>query len=121
MGSAVILGHVDSALGAGHLGVFFRLGNTAPGEAISVTMANGSFTSWNITSVHLYPDNHFPDALVYGRSGSPTLRWVTCGGAFDYQSHAYQSALVVTARSADLARAAELPASRARRAMATAS
>lgn len=99
-GSAVILGHVDSALGAGHLGVFFRLGDATPGEAISVTLADGSVTNWKVTSVHLYSDSQFPDALVYDRSGPPTLRLVTCGGAFDYQSHSYQSAVVVTARPA---------------------
>lgn len=96
-GSAVILGHVDSALGTGHLGVFFRLGDATPGEGITVTLANGSVTSWDVTSVNLYSDSQFPNALVYGRSGPPTLRLVTCGGAFDYQSHAYQSAVVVTA------------------------
>lgn len=71
MGSAVILGHVDSALGAGHLGVFFRLGNAAPGEAISVTMANGSVTSWDVASVHLYPDNLFP---MHSSTGAPIRR-----------------------------------------------
>lgn len=99
-GSAVILGHVDSAAGAGHLGAFFRLGNATPGERITVTLANGSVTSWAVTSAHLYPDDQFSDALVYGRSGPPTLRLVTCGGAFDYATHTYQSALVVTARPA---------------------
>jgi sortase (surface protein transpeptidase) len=94
----VILGHVDSALGAGHLGVFFRLGDATPGDRIVVTLTNSSVTSWVVTSAHLYPDGQFPDALVYERSGPPTLRLVTCGGAFDYQTHTYQSALVVTAR-----------------------
>ncbi|MHB8263286.1 MAG: class F sortase [Acidimicrobiales bacterium] len=97
-GSAVILGHVDSALGAGHIGVFFRLGDAIPGDGITVTLANGSVTSWVVTSVRLYPDNQFPDAFVYERSGPPMLRLVTCGGAFNYQSHAYQSALVLSAR-----------------------
>lgn len=97
-GSAVILGHVDSALGAGHLGAFFRLGAAVPGDRVTVTSADGSITAWSVTSVRLYPDQQFPDAHVYARSGPPTLRLVTCGGAFDYQSHAYQSAVVVSAR-----------------------
>ncbi|MHB1709999.1 MAG: class F sortase [Acidimicrobiales bacterium] len=104
-GSAVILGHVDSALGAGKLGVFFRLGDATRGEAITVTLANGTVTSWDVLSVRLYPDNRFPDALVYTRSGPPLLRLVTCGGAFDYQTHAYRSALVVTARPVNAAQA----------------
>lgn len=98
VGSAVILGHVDSAAGAGHLGAFFPLGNARSGDLITVTLMDGSATSWVVTSARLYSDSQFPNAVVYGRSGPPTLRLVTCGGPFDYQTHLYQSALVVTAR-----------------------
>jgi hypothetical protein len=97
-GSAVILGHVDSAIGAGGLGVFFRLGDLRPGESLDVRLADGSVTHWVVTSRHLYGDAAFPDALVYGVAGPPTLRLVTCGGSFDWQTHLYQSALVVSAR-----------------------
>jgi len=96
-GSAVILGHVDSAVGAGHLGVFFRLGNLAPGQRIIVALANGSVTRWVVTATVLYPDDRFPNTLVYARSGPPVLRLVTCGGTFDWQTHGYESVLVVTA------------------------
>jgi hypothetical protein len=93
----VILGHVDSALGAGHLGVFFKLGDLQPGQLITVTLADGAATQWEITSVRLYNDDQFPDGVVYDHSGPPTLRLVTCGGAFDWQTHEYDSATVVTA------------------------
>ncbi len=96
-GSAVILGHVDSALGQGGLGVFFRLGDARVGEGIDVTLANGTTTHWTVTSVRLYADSDFPDSVVYARSGPPVLRLVTCGGAFDWSTHEYVSAVVVTA------------------------
>lgn len=99
-GSAVILGHVDSAIGAGHLGVFFPLGNLRVGQAVTVDLADGTATRWVVTSVVLYPDNQFPDSLVYARSGPPTLRLVTCGGTFDPETHSYESATVVTATPA---------------------
>ncbi len=99
-GSAVILGHVDSAVGAGHLGVFYRLGDVQPGASITVTSADGATTDWVVVSTVLYPDQGFPDAVVYDPTGPPTLRLVTCGGAFDPQTHSYQSAVVVTARPA---------------------
>jgi hypothetical protein len=94
-GSAVILGHVDSALGG--LGVFFRLGDLRTGQGVDVTLANGTTTHWTVTSVHLYANAVFPDALVYARTGPPALRLVTCGGAFDGSTHEYESTLVVTA------------------------
>lgn len=98
-GSAVILGHVDSALGAGHLGVFFRLGDLQPGQDITVTLANGTVTRWRVRSATLYPNGQFPDAKVYDRSGPPVLRLVTCGGAFNWRTHRYESATVVTAQA----------------------
>jgi sortase family protein len=97
-GSAVILGHVDSALGEGGLGVFFRLGDVLAGQRIDVTLANHITTHWTVTSVRLYADALFPDALVYARTGPPALRLVTCGGAFDWSTHEYESSLVVTAQ-----------------------
>jgi hypothetical protein len=96
-GSAVILGHVDSALGQGRLGVFFRLGDVRAGQRIDVTLANHITTRWTVTSVRLYADARFPDAVVYARNGTPALRLVTCGGAFDWSTHEYESSLVVTA------------------------
>jgi hypothetical protein len=99
-GSAVILGHVDSALGQGGVGVFFRLGDVRPGQTIDVTLANHTTTHWTVISVRLYSDGLFPDALVYDRSGPPVLRLVTCGGAFDWSTHEYESSVVVTAHPA---------------------
>lgn len=96
-GSAVLLGHVDSAAGRGHLGVFFHLGNAKPGEHLDVTLADHTVTHWSVTAATLYPDGHFPDAVVYNPAGPPTLRLVTCGGKFDPSTGEYQSAVVVTA------------------------
>ena len=96
-GSAVLLGHVDSAVGAGHLGVFFRLGELVPGNAIQLKLANGVVTRWTAVSTALYEDSQFPDASVYSQTGAPTLRLVTCGGQFNWATHHYESTVVVTA------------------------
>lgn len=96
-GSAVLLGHVDSAIGSGHLGAFFSLGKAQRGDKATVTLADHVVTRWSVRSVVLYPDARFPDATVYARTGSPTLRLVTCGGRFDPTTHLYQSVVVVTA------------------------
>ncbi len=101
-GSAVILGHVNSAIGAGHLGVFFRLGDLKVGQTVAVVLADGVVTHWVVESDVMYPDAHFPDAVVYARSGPPTLRLVTCGGTYNWSTHVYESAVVVTARLASV-------------------
>lgn len=100
-GSAVLLGHVDSAVGAGHLGVFFRLGELVPGDTILVKLANGALTRWRAVSTALYEDKQFPDASVYSRTGNPKLQLVTCGGQFNWDTHHYESTLVVTATETD--------------------
>jgi Sortase domain len=100
-GSAVLLGHVDSAVGAGRLGVFFRLGELNPGDAVLVRLANDALTRWTIVSTVVYDDRRFPDAVVFGRSGPPTLRLVTCGGRFNWETHHYESTVVVTAAETD--------------------
>jgi len=99
-GSAAILGHVDSAIGAGHLGVFFKLGNLAPGTTIGVTLADGATTNWVVTSDVLYPDSSFPDSVAYAVTGPPTLSLITCGGTFNYATHLYESSILITAREA---------------------
>lgn len=96
-GSAVLLGHVDSAAGAGRLGVFFRLGDIAPGGTIEVQLADGVLTRWTAVATVLYRDGDFPNALIYATAGRPTLRLVTCGGPFNWHTHHYESTVVVTA------------------------
>lgn len=80
--------------------MFFRLGDLRPGQSVDVTLADGSITRWLVRSVRLYSDVHFPDTTVYDPSGPSALRLVTCGGTFDWRTHTYESATVVTAQPA---------------------
>lgn len=102
-GSAVILGHVDSAIGAGHLGTFYRLGDLEAGDTVSVTLDSGVVTHWSVVSDVLYADTDFPDSVVYDPTGPPMLRLVTCGGTYDTSTHEYEGAVVVTAELTSVA------------------
>lgn len=97
-GSAVILGHVDSAVGVGHLGVFFSLGKLRPRQTITVLEVNATVTQWMVTSTRLYANGNFPNAAVYDPTGAPTLHLVTCGGIYNWRTHHYESAVVATAQ-----------------------
>jgi hypothetical protein len=91
LGSAVILGHVDSYQGPG---VFFRLGALRPGDRISVRLADGTVTHFVVDKVASYPKTRFPAHQVYGPHGYSALQLVTCGGTFDRATGHYLSNIV---------------------------
>lgn len=94
-GSAVLLGHVDAA-GVGPA-VFYRLGDLAPGNTISITRQDGKTAIFRVTSVGLYSQNDFPSGRVYQDTQVPSLRLITCGGAFDWNTHLYLDRTIVWA------------------------
>jgi sortase (surface protein transpeptidase) len=93
-GPAVIAGHVDSFDGPG---VFFELRRLAPGDEILVRRADGIVGTFLVTDVQTYAKRDFPTDLVYAGDGTPSLRLVTCGGAFDEGSRTYRENVVVFA------------------------
>jgi Sortase domain len=91
LGSAVILGHVDSYRGPA---VFFRLRSLRPGDAVEVRLADGIVAHFAVTAVETYLKDQFPAERVYGPHGSSALQLVTCGGEFDRQARSYLSNIV---------------------------
>jgi sortase (surface protein transpeptidase) len=93
LGSAVILGHVDSYLGPG---VFFQLRTLAAGDQVDVDLSDGETAEFTVNTVSMYSKQQpFPAQRVYGSHGSSALQLVTCGGAFDHQTGSYLSNIVV--------------------------
>lgn len=110
VGSAVILGHVDSYLGPA---VFFRLRYLRPGDKVEVRLADGVITHFVVNTVAMYPKTHFPTRLVYGSRGYSELQLVTCGGTFDTETRNYLSNVVVyTSLFSVTGKAGTRPASR---------
>jgi hypothetical protein len=92
LGSAVILGHVDSYLGPA---VFFRLRTLRPGDRVDVKLADGVMAHFVVQHVAMYLKASFPTVRVYGSHGYSALQLVTCGGVFDTQTRHYLSNIVV--------------------------
>lgn len=90
-GPTVILGHVDSYQGPG---IFFRLGTLRPGDLVSVRRADGRVITYRITGVREYAKSSFPTIAVYANTPLPTIRLITCGGAFDQTTRHYLSNVV---------------------------
>jgi Sortase domain len=95
IGSAVILGHVDSFRGPG---TFFYLKNLKAGNSITVKLADGAIAHFVVVRVVQYSKTAFPDRLVFGSHGTQTLQLVTCGGTFDHATGHYESNIVVFSR-----------------------
>jgi hypothetical protein len=94
-GPAVIAGHVDSRTGPA---VFFRLDRLRARDPIVVVRRGGSRVRFLVQRVARYRKAAFPTAAVYGPTRGPTLRLITCSGAFDAASGHYLDNTVVYAR-----------------------
>ncbi|MEX2204064.1 MAG: class F sortase, partial [Actinomycetota bacterium] len=95
LGPAILLGHVDSAVGGPS--VFFRLGELRAGDRVSITRADDSIAVFIVDGVHRYAKDDFPTRLVYGNLDHAGLRLLTCGGPFDEVSGHYLDNIVVFA------------------------
>ena len=91
LGSAVILGHVDSYRGPA---VFFRLRQLHLGDDVDVTLTDGVRLRYRVIGLAMYLKSRFPARLVYGPRPYSALQLVTCGGAFDAATGHYLSNLV---------------------------
>jgi LPXTG-site transpeptidase (sortase) family protein len=92
VGSAVILGHVDSYLGPA---VFFQLPTLLAGDQVEVSLADGVNAYFVVDTVVMYPKDQFPTSLVYESHGYQALQLITCGGTFDPETGHYLSNVVV--------------------------
>ncbi|WP_165989923.1 class F sortase [Streptomyces sp. YIM 98790] len=92
-GTALIAGHVDDANGPA---VFYHLGALRRGDLVEVARADGRTAVFLVDAVEVFDREMFPDELVYGHTGRPELRLITCGGGFSH-SQGYLGNVVVFA------------------------
>ncbi|WP_435852006.1 class F sortase [Streptomyces rubradiris] len=79
-GTAVVTGHVDTP--AGEPGVFYDLGTLTEGATIEISRADQKMAVFAVRAVELYDKKRFPSEKVYGATGRPELRLITCGGGY---------------------------------------
>ncbi|MFE0651715.1 class F sortase [Streptomyces sp. NPDC059534] len=98
-GTAVVVGHRDTRTGPA---VFLNLDSLSAGNTVRVARADGRVAVFTVDRVRTYAKAEFPDKEVYGATGRPELRLLTCGGVFD-RSTGYEANIVVFAHLTDLA------------------
>jgi Sortase domain len=94
IGSAIIVGHIDSVI---RPGVFYRLSELRRGDDVFVKRADGTTVEFRVTANQTYLKDRFPTEQVYGPTPDAELRLITCGGAFDPATGHYLSNIVVYA------------------------
>jgi sortase (surface protein transpeptidase) len=93
-GTSVIVGHVDNKAGPS---VFFSLGMLQKDKLIEVPRADGSTAVFSVYANEVFAKKAFPVERVYGDTGQPELRVITCGGAYS-KATGYTGNVVVFAR-----------------------
>ncbi|MFD9909480.1 class F sortase [Streptomyces sp. NPDC059063] len=97
-GTAVVVGHVDNQRGPA---VFYGLGSLKKGDRVEVLRQDRRTAVFEIYGIEVFAKNDFPGQRVYGNSGVPELRVITCGGGFSKQ-RGYDGNVVVFARLVDV-------------------
>ncbi|MGW2476660.1 class F sortase [Streptomyces sp. NPDC001665] len=96
-GTSVIVGHVDNKAGPA---VFYGLGSLKKGDHIEVDRSDDRVAVFEVYGVEVFAKNDFPGARVYGDTGQPELRVITCGGGYT-KANGYDGNVVVFARLVD--------------------
>jgi hypothetical protein len=94
-GPAVVVGHVDSVGGPG---VFYHLRALRKNDVIKIAAKDGSIIHYTVSSTMAAPKNKFPTKTVYGRTPKPTIRLITCDGAFNSSTGHYVDNFIVFAQ-----------------------
>ncbi|WP_327113323.1 class F sortase [Streptomyces sp. NBC_01341] len=101
-GTALLVGHRDTATGPA---IFLNLNVLRRGDTVKVTRADRRTAVFTVDKVKTYTKDKFPDEQVYGPTGRPELRLLTCGGRFD-KKNGYSANVVVFAHLTSLRKAA---------------
>ncbi|MBI5530225.1 MAG: class F sortase [Candidatus Doudnabacteria bacterium] len=95
VGTAVIVGHLDSAKGPA---VFADLHKITLGSEISIERSNGSVVVYTVERVEKFSQDNFPTAEVYGQLPYPAIRLITCSGSYNKKAARYSDNLIVFGR-----------------------
>ncbi|MER6825797.1 class F sortase [Streptosporangium sp. NPDC000563] len=93
-GPAVMLGHKDTRAGSA---VFSRLDEIRNGDVIEVHRKDGIIAVYTVGGLEQAEKSVFPTERVYGRSSTPQLHVITCGGTYNRATGHYTDNVIAYA------------------------
>ncbi len=96
IGSAVIAGHLDNALGIS--GVFKDLNELSVGDVVNVYDALGEREEFSVVRIAEYSYDDAPLSEIFGRADGVYLNLITCAGEWLRHEQTYSKRLVVYTR-----------------------
>ncbi|MGW0338069.1 sortase domain-containing protein [Streptomyces sp. NPDC003011] len=69
----------------------------SPGSGVNIVRKDGSTASFAVDALDNFPQDKFPDDLVYVDTPDAQLRLITCGGSYDHSKKRYTENTVVFA------------------------
>ncbi|MGI5484829.1 class F sortase [Streptomyces lavendofoliae] len=93
-GTAIVAGHLDTTTAPA---VFASLSTLSPGSDINIIRKDGTTASFVVDDIDNFPQDKFPDDLVYADTPDAQLRLITCGGIYDRSKKRYTENTVVFA------------------------
>jgi LPXTG-site transpeptidase (sortase) family protein len=100
-GTALIVGHRDTRTGPA---IFLNLNALRRGDSVRIVRADRRTAVFTVDTVKTYRKEKFPNDKVYGATGRPELRLLTCGGRFNKKT-GYVANVVVFAHLTSLKKA----------------
>ncbi len=97
-GPAIIVGHVDTK---DKPAVFHRLRELVPGQRIEIVRRDRTVAVFEVNSVEQFAKSVLPVARVYQDFSRPSLRLITCGGAWVGGATGYADNVIVFASLVD--------------------
>lgn len=93
-GPAIMLGHKDTRSGGA---VFNRLDEIRNGDVIEVHRKDGIIAVYTVGGLEQAEKSVFPTQRVYGRSPTPQLHLITCGGVYNRATGHYTDNVIAYA------------------------
>lgn len=93
-GPSVLVGHITFL---GNKGVFWSLGNSRPGDVVTVRYSSGQAVAFRVTALQHLAKTKLPVGKIWNATAKPELRLITCDPNTPFANGHYAGNIIVYA------------------------